>query len=112
MLIRHLAARLEGCVRALLSDEKVITSTLDEIAAALEMHVLQRLTHRFNPEGVTAIYLIAESHIAFHSWPELSLIDLEIVSCKASANVLRGLEIAIRQFKPTHVEKRLWEYEV
>jgi S-adenosylmethionine/arginine decarboxylase-like enzyme len=37
-------------------------------------------------------------------------VDLEIVSCSSSSDVLKGLEIAISGFKPRKVRKRVWEY--
>jgi S-adenosylmethionine decarboxylase len=112
MKFKHLAARLEGCPRDLLNDEKFICSVLDEIVKLLGMRVLRKVSYVFPVEGVSVIYLWAESHVAFHSWPELGLIDLEIVSCKEDSDVLEGLEIIVREFKAKKVEKQLWEYTV
>jgi S-adenosylmethionine/arginine decarboxylase-like enzyme len=40
------------------------------------------------------------------------MIDLEIVTCKDSSDVLKGLEIAIKHFKPENIEKNVWEYTI
>jgi S-adenosylmethionine/arginine decarboxylase-like enzyme len=32
--------------------------------------VLALTVHRFEPQGVTAIALLAESHLSIHTWPE------------------------------------------
>jgi len=32
--------------------------------------------------GYTGFLVVAESHIAFHTWPEKSLINIDISSCK------------------------------
>jgi S-adenosylmethionine/arginine decarboxylase-like enzyme len=54
--------------------------------------------------------LIAESHIAIHTWPEHKLVDLEIVTCKEESDVMEGLKVAMRYFKPEKVETNYWEY--
>jgi S-adenosylmethionine decarboxylase len=110
MRIKHLAAKLEGCQRDLINDKRLVLIVLDRISQVLKLRVLKRVLHEFSPHGISAVYLLAESHIAFHSFPEIGLVDLEIVSCSSSSDVLKGLEIAIRGFKPRKVRKRVWEY--
>lgn len=42
-------------------------------------------THRFGPrkqDGVSGVVLIAESHIALHTWPEQDALTLVIYSCR------------------------------
>ncbi len=109
--IKHLAARMEGCERSLLSDESFISSVLEKVVDALEMHLLKKLSYKFEEGGgVSALFLIAESHVALHSWPEYGFCDVEIVTCKADADVEKGLEILVKEFKPKNVVKEKWEY--
>jgi S-adenosylmethionine/arginine decarboxylase-like enzyme len=56
------------------------------------------------------LYLIAESHIAIHTWSEYKLIDLEIVTCKEESDVMEGLKVAMKYFNPEKVESNYWEY--
>jgi len=51
------------------------------------MTFIDKLSFKFNPHGLSMLYLIAESHIAIHTWPEYNLIDLEIVTCKEESDV-------------------------
>jgi len=53
--------------------------------------------------------LIAESHIAIHTWPEYKFIDSEMVTCKEDSNAFEGLEVAVKYFKPEKVESNYWE---
>jgi S-adenosylmethionine decarboxylase proenzyme len=68
------------------------------------------LFHRFPaPGGVTGVVLLAESHLAVHTWPEMAAVTLDIYVCNLSddnsaraAALLATLEAA---FAPAHSER-------
>ena len=66
----HLLLELRQCNPALLNDIDHIRNAMVEAAEAVEAHVVGESFHRFNPQGVTGILAIAESHISIHTWPE------------------------------------------
>ena len=45
--------------------------------------VLGARFHQFEPEGVTGIVLLAESHASVHTWPEAGLVTLDVFTCGA-----------------------------
>ena len=45
--------------------------------------VLSYTEHHFNPEGYTVLYLLGESHLALHTFPEHQQTYLELSSCVA-----------------------------
>jgi len=55
------------------------------------MKFLNKIYHKFNPYGLSMIYLIEESHITINTWLEYKFIDLEIVTCKEDSNVFERL---------------------
>jgi S-adenosylmethionine decarboxylase proenzyme len=112
MKVKHLNAKLENCRidKNLFSDESFVKKVFDEIVKKLNMTFIDKLSFKFNPHGLSMLYLIAESHIAIHTWPEHKLIDLEIVTCKEDANAIEGLNVAMNYFKPEKVETNYWEY--
>lgn len=78
---RHVIVDFWGC-RADLTDEAQIRQALAEAAKASRAELLQVVTHTF-PEGggVTGLALLAESHIAIHTWPEWTLAAVDIFTC-------------------------------
>jgi S-adenosylmethionine decarboxylase len=71
-----------GCAPARLCDLRVALALLDRIVAAMDLHVVGTVTHQFpDPGGVTAIYLLAESHLALHTFPESGTITLNTYCC-------------------------------
>ena len=43
--------------------------------------VLQVVEHHFNPFGYTALFLLSESHLAIHTFPEEQTTYIELSSC-------------------------------
>lgn len=63
--------------------------------------------HKFNPQGITGIVLLAESHISFHSWPENDYIAIDILGCGRKSfpeKALRYLKEKIRPRKTRILE--------
>ena len=60
--------------------------------------------HKFNPQGITGVVLLAESHIALHSWPEFNYLAIDIFTCGGKAKPRRALNYLKKVFKPKKVE--------
>ena len=50
--------------------------------------------------GVTGFIVLAESHIAFHSYPELGFLAVDVFTCGANANPQAALAVFIERLKP------------
>ncbi len=82
----HYIAELYDCPRDLLDDESVIVSALREAVKKGLATLLHEVSHRFSPQGVTALGLIAESHVAIHTWPEYGYAAIDVFTCGDQAN--------------------------
>lgn len=49
-------------------------------------NVLNEIDHHYTPSGYTAVWLLAESHLAVHTFPEENKTYLEISSCNNQKN--------------------------
>lgn len=82
----HCLAELYDCPHELLDDEMFIKgavrTAVDEGLATL----LHEVSHHFHPQGVTALGLIAESHVAIHTWPEHGYAAVDVFTCGDRAN--------------------------
>ena len=59
--------------------------------------------HQFEPQGVTGTVLLAESHLAIHTWPESGFVTLDVYVCNYTTDntdkakrVFDALERALR----------------
>ena len=74
------------------------------------MTIIKRVSHFYGP-GVSVVFLLAESHVSIHTWPEFGFADFEVVSCKESSDIVKGLNMAVEALKPKGVDKNISEYE-
>jgi S-adenosylmethionine decarboxylase len=76
-----------GCDGALLGDLGVIRALCDEIVAELDLCVVgEALWHQFpSPGGVTGMYLLTESHLTCHTFPEVGVATFNLYCCRPRA---------------------------
>nr|WP_246448160.1 S-adenosylmethionine decarboxylase [Roseateles oligotrophus] len=109
----HLTADLRGCAARsplLLSPEALRGLCLAAVERA-GLSPVGELFHRFTPapsesqSGITGVVLLAESHLAVHTWPELGGVTLDVYVCNLgqdnSAKAEALLECLIAAFAPS-----------
>ncbi len=45
------------------------------------LHIVGDVFHQFEPQGVTGTVLLAESHMAIHTWPEEKFVTVDVYVC-------------------------------
>lgn len=98
----HLIAEFWG--GRIIEDRKKIREILIKAVKKANNTPLGILIHRFQPQGLTGIVLLAESHIAIHSWPEFKYVAIDIYTCGNKANPMKALEYIKKQFRPKKSE--------
>ena len=77
----HLLLELYGCNSEKLNDELFLRCQLNSAAKLAKASVLNIVSNKFDPCGVTAIALLAESHLSIHTWPESQYSAVDIFTC-------------------------------
>jgi len=101
---RHALLDLYGCDRAVLDDPSFLQQVLHQAALDLECTVVQEVFHRFSPHGVSGVVVIAESHLAVHTWPEHGFAAVDLFTCNASTALSALSEILKKRFGASRVE--------
>ena len=83
---RHVLAELRGVAPGLLADDVALTAALRRALLEGGATVLDVLSHRFTPQGVTVIALLAESHASVHSYPEDGAAFVDVFTCGEQAD--------------------------
>ena len=78
---KHLLLELYRCDYEKLNDESFLRCSLNRAAKLAKATVLNLISNKFEPQGVTAIALLAESHISIHTWPESNYSAIDIFTC-------------------------------
>ena len=85
----HLTADLRGCAPALppMHEPAALRALCLAAVAAAGLQPVGELFHRFPaPGGVTGVVLLAESHLAVHTWPELGGVTLDVYVCNLNGD--------------------------
>ncbi len=72
---------LTHCSVEKMEDFMFIEGVLRKAAKMMDLTLLETVSHKFSPQGMTAFVLLAESHIAVHTYPEENTIFVEMASC-------------------------------
>jgi len=78
---KHCILELYACDSARLDDEAFLRDTITAAAKRAGATLLNLITHRFEPQGVTGLALLAESHISIHTWPESGYAAVDVFTC-------------------------------
>ena len=78
---KHLLLELYKCDYEKLNDESFLRCSLNKAAKLANATVLNLISNKFEPQGVTAIALLSESHISIHTWPESNYSAIDIFTC-------------------------------
>jgi S-adenosylmethionine decarboxylase len=80
----HLTADLRDCPAdsALMTEPARLRAVCLAAVAVAGLQPVGECFHRFPaPGGVTGVVLLAESHLAVHTWPELAAVTLDVYVC-------------------------------
>jgi S-adenosylmethionine decarboxylase len=73
-----------GCAVEPLTNRSLIGHLCDQVISDLELTVVGRpIVHSFaGPGGVTALYLLSESHLTCHTYPEYGFATFNLYCCR------------------------------
>lgn len=80
---RHWLVEMYGCRNL----KRCETDGLDAMRQAAELAgatIVGYSGHNFEPEGFSAVILVAESHLSIHTWPEQDYAAIDIFTCGES----------------------------
>ncbi|MCD9146831.1 adenosylmethionine decarboxylase [Pseudophaeobacter flagellatus] len=88
-----------------LDSEARIQQAFCDVISACGATLLHMHTHRFSPQGISGVAVLAESHISVHTWPEVGYGAFDVFMC-GDADPWRAIEVLKRAFDTTSVTVR------
>ncbi|HNX23844.1 MAG TPA: adenosylmethionine decarboxylase [Spirochaetota bacterium] len=78
---RHFLAEFYNCSSEILNDETSIADIMTKAVEVSKATIIKPFFHKFSPHGISGVIVIAESHLAIHTWPEFSFAAVDLFSC-------------------------------
>jgi S-adenosylmethionine decarboxylase proenzyme len=108
----HILAEFHACQgqRGLLRDAGTLAALCRRVCAEAGLEVVAEAFHQFPAAGATGALVLAESHLAIHTWPELDAVTLDLYVCNFSQDNRAAAELAFtalsNEFRPARVVRR------
>ena len=79
----HLLGEWYGCPtdEPLLTQADALRTLCRRVVEDAGLTIVGDRFHQFQPQGVTGTVLLAESHLAIHTWPESGFVTLDVYVC-------------------------------
>lgn len=78
---RHLLVEYRGCSPEALNDIERIQKLMESAAKAAGMTIVTSVFKAFQPQGVTGVVVLEESHLSIHTWPEKGYAAVDCYTC-------------------------------
>ncbi|MFB0924356.1 MAG: adenosylmethionine decarboxylase [Vicingaceae bacterium] len=80
----HVLMEFSECSSDVLNDLELLEVELNQAARASNATIIKSIFHQFSPQGVTGVVVVAESHLAIHTWPEHGYAAVDFFTCNLS----------------------------
>lgn len=94
---QHLLVDFEDCDSMVSSTEKLRQIML-ESAREIKATIVNSSFHEFNPHGLSGVVVIAESHLAVHTWPEHRAVCVDLFTCSDEMDPVSGIAFLFESF--------------
>jgi S-adenosylmethionine decarboxylase proenzyme len=108
----HILAEFHACEgdRRLLLDAGMLAALCRRACAESGLVVVAEAFHQFAGAGATGALVLAESHLAIHTWPEMDGVTLDLYVCNYSQDNRTAAETAYSalraELKPGRIMRR------
>ncbi len=100
----HIVADLYGIEDRLISKSDSVIPLIEEAVKYGKLTKLSANYFQFQPQGVSGVVLLAESHLSFHTWPEHHLVTLDIYTCGEPQHADMAFNYIVKHLNPTSID--------
>ena len=80
---KHMICDIKGIKNVnILNNGDALNGILCSICTTCNFQILKKIQYDFTPQGCTILFLLSESHISLHSFPEKNHISLDLYTCR------------------------------
>ena len=78
---KHYMMNLYGCPFELLDNEFHLKEIITKAVVTCGATMIEVISKKFTPQGVTVLALLSESHMSIHTWPEKGEAAIDVYTC-------------------------------
>lgn len=101
---RHILAEFYECDPDILNDSDLVEIHMKRAALECGATIVKSVFHTFNPHGVSGVVVIAESHLAIHTWPEYGYAAVDVFTCGDTVDPWIATRVLQESFKAKNIK--------
>ncbi|RKX20504.1 MAG: adenosylmethionine decarboxylase, partial [Candidatus Zixiibacteriota bacterium] len=87
-----LIVELADCADDILNNLEELEKQMNESVRHSGATIVRSVFHRYNPQGVSGVIVIAESHFSIHTWPEYNYAAVDFFTCGDTVDPYKAFE--------------------
>ncbi len=92
VLGQHILIEFCNCDSFILNRTDLVQKHMTDAAIKSQATIVNSVFHHFSPYGVSGVVVIAESHLAIHTWPEYGYAAVDLFTCGTSVEPWTAFE--------------------
>lgn len=97
---KHVIAEAYECKFSLLDNLEEMIEVFKKATKEAKMNLLNISYHKFEPQGLTVLALLSESHLSIHTFPELGYASIDCYTCGNEGDPQKAVEVIFDYIKP------------
>ena len=97
---RHILAEYYSCDISALDNIRFLENCMKDAVEASGATIIDTKFHQFSPYGVSGVIVIAESHMAIHTWPEYGYAAIDFFTCGDRVDPWKAFDHMNHTLKP------------
>lgn len=104
----ELRLTLLDCDPQWLNSVEKVSGLVRDLCERLDVTIRSTVEHQFEPQGISVVAILAESHCAVHTWPEEGKATVDIFSC-GPADPVEVVPMLVRAFNAQDIRVEVSE---
>lgn len=104
----HFLASYLECDPEVMDNDQSLMEAMGEAVRASGAHILNTAYHVFEPNGVTMMFLLSESHATIHTYPEYRACFVDIFTCGDICQPEKFHQVLKAYLKPKKISKKIF----
>jgi S-adenosylmethionine decarboxylase len=99
----HIIIDCYGLGGNFLNDLNYLNTLLKGSITMTGAKILDTCEYQFEPNGVTIIHMLSESHASIHTYPDKGYLSCDMYTCGENVDTKAGIDFLLDIIKPTQV---------
>ena len=103
---KHILAEYYSCDINILNNLEIIKQSMLDAVIKSDATIIDSTFHQFSPQGVSGVIVIAESHMAIHTWPAYGYAAVDFFTCGDRVDPYKALDYMNKILKPEKCSRK------